>query len=149
MAYFCIVAPIHILEQLKNRHAMGRYHLLLAHDVVEKSHAYKMAFDNIHPHPYSFVVMDNSVIELGDAVDLSMLQEACNIVRPSCVVLPDVLEQADATIDSCLDAIDSWSKILGPLMFCPQGIDTHSFTWCAEQLADDPRIKYWGCPRNL
>lgn len=151
MANFCIVAPVHILKTLKDRGEMGKYHLLLAHDVAAKAEAYKEVFKR--EYISSFIIMDNSVIELKQAVDLHMIIEAYKAVCPSCVVLPDILENAVRTVASCQAAVNEWSTApelkYVPFMYCPQGKTLAEFTWCAEQLAKDSRIHYWGCPRNL
>lgn len=151
MANFCVVAPVHILDQLQQRGEMGKHHLLLAHDVAAKAGSYKEVFKR--EYIGSFIVMDNSVIELKQAVDLPMIIEACKAIRPNCVVLPDILENAVRTVASCQAAVNEWATISElkniPFMYCPQGKTLEEFTWCAEQLAKDSRINYWGCPRNL
>jgi hypothetical protein len=158
MPRFCIVAPPNLLEELNKIDLMGNCHLLLAHDVVKKEDQYRALFDperkNPGDHHQRFVILDNSVIELGNSVDLPMIANAANIVQPTCVVLPDVMHDSGATIVSCRHALIEWPKYKGfkdpnvPYMFVPQGRNLREFTYCAESL-HHPQIQYWGIPRNL
>src|ERR1700757_2132421 len=97
MAMFAPVCPVHILYSLQPATA-GNYHLLLAHDVAAKAKEYKAWFD---AQFNMTVIMDNSVIELGNAVDLGIIRQACNAVKTTTIVLPDVLLDGKATIESC------------------------------------------------
>jgi hypothetical protein len=155
---FAIVAPINIVQELDMHNILGPTHLLLAHDVVKHPMEYNRLFSAKRIHRERLVILDNSVIELGAAVDLPMIREACEIVEPTCVCLPDVLLDTKATIDSCSEALETWSKELRKTqhfkeapryMLCPQGKTFEDFIRCAEAFADDPRITVWGVPRNL
>jgi hypothetical protein len=156
MARFAIVAPISILTCLEREKLIGNTHLLLAHDVVKRPFDYSKLFNPIH-NPQtrsrnSLIILDNSIVELGASVDIGIIRDATYTVEPTCVVLPDVMLDTDATIKSCSDALDKWEGLLhrgGSFMYVPQGKTTHDFIRCAEALADDPRIKFWGVPRNL
>lgn len=158
MARFAIVAPPDILEHLDATNVLEDTHLLLAHDVVKQPFRYSNLFDDeMRPHQDSrLVIMDNSVIELGNAVDLHMIEVACELTRPTCVVLPDVMLDGPATTISCTDAVDVWQDLLCrgknkdmSFMFVPQGKTIHEFVKCAESLCDNHAIGYWGVPRNL
>lgn len=154
MAKFAPVAPIQVVSKLSPS-ACGDYHLLLAHDVADKSQAYGRFFGNIHQPT---IIMDNSVIELGNAVDLNVIKKACTAVDSTTVVLPDVLEDAKATVESCSNAIPTWTQAFKDLgfansrrgfMIVPQGKTLAEFAWCASQFADNPEINFWGVPRNV
>lgn len=155
MSRFAPVCPAHILTELYAA-SSGDYHLLLAHDVAENP-AYKAWFDQFRNFT---IIMDNSVIELGNAVDLSVIKKACQAVPPTTIVLPDVLLDASETVASCKSALVQWGSsfrdILGDthtsgrgFMIVPQGQSIHEWAWCAEQFANDPDINFWGIPRNL
>lgn len=150
MARYCIVAPVHLLERLRDYDELGGYHLLLAHDVVKHPKRYADIFLNL-PSNDRFVIMDNSVVELGTAVDFGMVAEATAIAKPNCVVLPDAYLNCDKTIEQCRAALnDEWyEKLKTDLLMIPQGLNMWQFAKCAEQFAEDPRIKYWGVPRNM
>lgn len=158
MAVFAPVCPSRILKALEP-HNSGNYHLLLAHDVAQDP-GYKEFFDKLH---LATVIMDNSVIELGNAVDLNVIKQACHNVEPTTIVLPDVLLDAKATIESCKAALVEWrvafhDLIVKPIaytslnrgfMIVPQGKTIEEWAHCAEQFANDPDINFWGIPRNL
>jgi hypothetical protein len=157
MAQFCIVAPHQLCEGLKKDNLLGTAHLLLAHDVVKYATAYHNLFhtDNMWS-AHRLIILDNSVVETGNAVDLGMIKEAMSIVAPTCIVLPDVYEKVHETIISCDNAYDSWSalcvKTETTLMMCPQGRTLADFVYCAERFKRYeafPFIQWWGVPRNL
>lgn len=168
---YCVVAPLQILEALDECRELGSSHLLLAHDIVrpENQERYRKLFDRRYRQEkglldnfFTHVILDNSVIELGKAVDTDIIFKAAEIVRPSCIVLPDVLEDCDATIESCTKAYDEWQGTLAkvyhsntrmrdiPFLYVPQGKTLKEFTKAAEALRiGSDRIRYWGVPRNL
>lgn len=154
MSKFAPVAPIHILQEFDNRSILGSYHLLLAHDVVKHPTEYNKLFGQ--RNRYMDIILDNSVVELKEPVDIKMVVEAAKIVNPTVVVLPDIYNDQQATIKSCLEALDSWGQSLWSaniqdftFMMVPQGGDLHQFIYCAQFFVDDPRIGWWGVPRNL
>lgn len=165
---YCIVAPLQILEPLSLHGELGPTHLLLAHDIVKPGNQerYKYLFNRHHrtqlglpDSRFTHIVLDNSVIETGNAVDMDVIFKAAEIVRPSCIVLPDVLEDCDATIESCTKALTEWDNALRkssdsrmrdiPLLYVPQGKTLKEFVKAAEALSHSDRIRYWGVPRNL
>jgi hypothetical protein len=166
---YCIVAPTQILNVLDNYGDIGSSHLLLAHDIVkqENQETYRKIFNaeyraskNLPVNVFENLILDNSVIETGNAADFAMIRQAAEITHPRCIVLPDVLEDADETIVRCTQAADEWNDILDhpnngwylrnvPFMYVPQGKTLREFIRAAEALATHPRVKYWGVPRNL
>lgn len=157
MTSYCPVCPPQILQHFENHGLLGKSHLLLAHDIVKDANqaTYRSLFGY---QQMSLVILDNSVVELGSAVDISMIKDASDIVRPTHIVLPDCYLDTDATIISCQNAIDLWdSKInysghstrITPFMYLPQGKTWKDFARCAEALSEDPRITAWGIPRNI
>lgn len=156
MTKFCVVAPINILKGLSAHGMLGIHHLLLAHDVVkeDKRVDYQNIFRNRAWDDSELVIMDNSVIETGSAVDLDMIAEAILLTRPTCVVLPDVLLDGSSTVDSCRKALIDWPEKLGhytKYMYVPQGKTLKEFFEAASApgLLEDERITHWGVPRNL
>lgn len=156
MTKFCVVAPTNILQGLQAHGMLGIHHLVLAHDIVvpDKSKIYDEIFGNRKWDPSELVILDNSVIETGNAVDLEMIADAMSICQPTCVVLPDVLLDYEKTVDDCLSALDLWPKKLGDqakFMYVPQGKNLCEFFASAseQKLLEDERITHWGVPRNL
>lgn len=156
MTKFCIVAPTNILQGLQAHGMLGIHHLLLAHDVADngKSKVYDEIFGNRKWDDSELVILDNSVIETGSAVDLDMIADAVSICQPTCVVLPDVLLDGPATVAACRDATQDWWVKLGAktkFMYVPQGKNLKEFFGAASDphLMEDERITHWGVPRNL
>lgn len=153
MAYFCPVMPVHIAKAFKDRGELGKRHLLLAHDVVKRPKEYADVFQDL---PWDkHVILDNSVVELGHAVDVGMIKEAAEICLPTCVVLPDAYQDCEETVKSVGKSIDEWyDKIVRAwpsamsFMYLPQGKNKHEFAICAEAFGQDSRIQWWGVPRN-
>jgi hypothetical protein len=149
MTQFAPVAPPQVLMALKDlgEHIIGRYHLLLAHDVVARPHEYK----NLLP-PGSFVIMDNSIIELGYPVDAETMQEALCIVPSQVVVLPDILGESDATIEMSFVAADKYRTLLDPkimYMGVPQGRCLEELKYCAKEMWHIEGLGCWGIPRHI
>ncbi len=60
----------------------------------------------------SIVIMDNSLWELGNAMDIYDLIHACQLVQPSELIIPDVFRKGPETIESFhsfMDSIDGGS----------------------------------------
>lgn len=156
MPRFAPTVPHQIYYGLQRDNTFGDYHLLLAHDVVKHPNDYGFLFNS--PLAYTrnrVVILDNSVVELGQAVDLNMILEAAKIVRPTCTVLPDVMLDANATMDSCLKALPVWAQAffsegLEPsFMMLPQGKTFEEWIMCAEEFINYDCITWWGIPRNV
>lgn len=158
MAKFAPVCPARILPRLEAVNS-GDYHLLLAHDVAAKPLEYKSFFGR---HNNMTIIMDNSVIELGNAVDLKVIKKACDAIDVTSIVLPDVLLDGKATVESCKNALLTWpqefrdyigrgSDHVGNrgFMYVPQGKTIEEFAVAAHALANHPDINFWGIPRNV
>lgn len=154
MSHFAPVVPTQILQKLKDYGKLGDYHLLLAHDIVAKPKEYEAIFSRPKHSPMT-IILDNSVIELGGAVDLSVITEAAQIVKPETTVLPDVLLNTEATIWKCGAAYDIWidafinAHLEPDFMIVPQGTTLKEWIRCAEFFADKNHINFWGIPRNV
>ena len=148
MAQFAPVAPPQILQALRayGDIVIGRYHLLLSHDVAVKPHLYK----GLLPRG-SLVIMDNSVIELGYPVDHDTMQTALEIVPSQIVVLPDVIRDRSLTLDLSFQAADIYSDFMdfhnSCFMAVPQGNSLDELQECAFQLRHIEGIGAWGVGR--
>lgn len=147
MAYpikrFAPVAPPEVLHKMKENLILGTYHLLLAHDVAGNPAKYRDLF-----LPSDFIIMDNSVIELGTPVDATTMKAACNVVIPSVVVLPDVIGDFKQTVQLAERYLDQWASTgLGPFMAVPQGQSENEIYACIDTYLRMPHIKAFGVPR--
>lgn len=162
MARFAPVVPVHMavmLQETMEDH-LGGYHLLLAHDVLDKPTLYKGVYDNKVRGAYedSFIIMDNSVVELGEAMPLEKLLEACRVIPPDCLVVPDVMGRGRETRELAQKFVREYvqraPEIMGednvpPLMGVLQG---ESVEDCLETLATFyrlPMVSYISVPRVL
>lgn len=155
---FAPVCPAHVYAAMdvwdkghkEDARVMGDYFLLLAHDVVANAKAYERIFKEKD----CTIIMDNSVIELGTAVDVSILKEACDIVNADVLAIPDVLQDGKATLLAAESFMDRWTAISAPasieLMYIPQGKDPQDYLDCISgaAMADIP-ADWIGIARNL
>lgn len=159
MTQFAPVCGIQMYEQMAIRNMLPSYHLLLAHDIVERPDRYQAVFQNMKGE--RTIILDNSITELGTAVDVEVISDAARAVKANVIILPDVYKDAQATIKSTEENYDIYlrhfDKALGPdnysFMVVPQGKTIAEFAWCAEQLSTMSynrysKIHWWGVPRN-
>lgn len=177
MAQFAPVAPIQILEALAEADHLGHYHLLLAHHVLEEADRFRALFDNWFEKTKrpSTIIMDNSVVEMGDAMNTAKVLEACQVLQPKAhspnwviPVLTDVMANGAQTRVSATDDYTWWQEHAPdwPLMVLLQAGGWHiddgdegahyeelwsDFCKSADHflLGDFPKIEYVGIPRLL
>lgn len=173
MARFAPVAPIQVLEGLyaAGPEIFGDYHLLLAHHTVEHKARFRDLFSRVSDDVLAgrglgkpcTVIMDNSIVELGDAVDDSMIEEAVNIITPNGAgcnvnvfpVLPDVMGKGHETREASLQAYLRWDRNGMPgAGYCAvcQGKTLGDFHTSLDYFGDKrrfPLIKMLSIPRVL
>lgn len=153
MNKFAPVCPVRMYQELKENHPeqFGKYFLLLAHDVVANPKEYADVFADLED---GTIIMDNSVIELGTSVDVSVLKDACEIVKADVLAIPDVLEDGMGTYEASWDFVNKWANVHDlskdpELMFIPQGDDLDDYVECVMQAADNDIPMDWiGIARN-
>lgn len=155
MAKFLPVAPPSVLSALTPENGGATASFMLAHEVVEDPDAYD---HHVHWQTFHADILDNSVIELGGAVDLKMIAEAARICSPSVVVLPDVLEDAAATVDAIHNSAEAFRREMSGqrFMVVPQGETLKDWIQGLEDIAFSPllnalfdmRHMVIGIPRN-
>lgn len=152
------IGSLDVLSQIQREQLSTNYWLFLAHEVL----AYPDEFDRLsfhirtnttrkNPTPPPYIILDNSVIELGDPCSGSALQEAAAIVQPDVMVLPDVLGDQKATQKAIHRYINN-NLIPHDVMFVPQGSTSQELIDCAtwiHQYASEEGFDpiYWGIPR--
>lgn len=144
MARFAPVAPIHILRKLVEYDVFGNYHLLLAHHVAKRAEEFKALFKGIYEERprrdvYYTIIMDNSIVETGGAVDDNMIREAVEAIQSQqqanftldvIPVLPDVMGKGAATRNAANAGYQRWIKDDMPgksYMLVAQGNDFQDF----------------------
>lgn len=145
---FAPVVPFHIYQQFMVNGYVPSTILLLAHDVVKHKEDYKETFEHILWNNTN-IIMDNSLVELGEAVNVDMVEEACNIVNADIAVLPDAMGDGVVTLDLVGDAYESWMWKFRDikLMALIHGKDLKEWLMCAEEMEKHFRTPWVGIPR--
>lgn len=147
MAAFLHVAPAEALLKLRRGLFIQDKFLLLAHDVVERPKAYRLLGEAA---PRCFIMLDNSLIELGYPASKDMMQDAYRIMVPNVVVLPDYLKNTKATLEACEEALRKWDlPPHTPYMGVVQGTTMSEIKECLHFYYCDTRIKWVAVPRVL
>jgi len=157
MTRFAPVAPLPLLQSLwnhdQNQHMHhGSYHLLLAHDIIASIHnrnEYRAHFEKVRDwFQDCTIIMDNSIVELGDAVDMWLVAAAAEVVHADVMVLPDVMGSGKRSLKLFNDTI---SKGLPrgnyQYMAVPQGPTISDFATCLEEYSQHEYITWIGIPR--
>lgn len=149
---FSPVGPIGLLEGLKELEILGDYLLLLAHEVLKTPKRYVELLKGAQS---TYIILDNGVIELGQAVGLEQMVDARDIVRdargwaPDMIVLPDVFDDMEGTITNAFFFHDIYMQNFERLMAIPHGKTWAQFMLCTQRLAELEGVKMWGIPRIL
>ena len=151
MSRFAPVVPLQIARVLKEEGLLGNYHLLLAHDVRAWPTEYKQVYGDLVQDPKSIVIMDNSVVELGEAVDIAWMVEACTVIKSNYLVIPDVMSNHVGTITAAQQFVREYEKVPVsqdvPLMGVIQGKTLDECISCAFNLAELPGVEALAIPR--
>ena len=153
MARYSPIGPIAVLQQLQNSGSLGNYLLLLAHDVIEHTEAYRNLVSHARALGPLFIIMDNSVVELGQAVHPHDLLAAAEVVEADCIVLPDVIGDFHATRDLIIRDLHWYAESKFPFMKVPQGQSHEDIFQCIDwmhqslQINIIPQADYWAAPR--
>lgn len=124
---------------------IGPYTLLLAHEVLADPKLFSHFKDMD-----TFVILDNSVIELGKAMPTDDLAEAAKIVGADVIILPDVLEDTATTIALSFDTLNkllSWVDSSQRFMVVPQGPSYDTILNCAWGFMSELEDVWIGIPR--
>lgn len=156
MALYAPVAPYHLYKKMKKawgEDSLGRYHLVLAHDIVEHADEWKELLPK-----NSTVIIDNSVIELGKAVAHELLAEAHNILGDRVhriLVLPDTFDEASTTfLDSyeCLKTLIR-KPVIAEFMYLIQVKDREQIPYALELWKREKffqkHVRWIGIPRRI
>lgn len=161
MTKFAPVAPIQVLEGLyaHSPETFGKYHLLLAHHTVEHKARFRDLFQRASDDGHHCeIIMDNSIVELGEAVDFDMIADAVSTVdtpgHEVFPVLPDVMGEGEATRLEVAKVYKQWEADMpgqGFVAVC-QGKDWEDYTESVRQFTDYdqyPAISMYSIPRIL
>lgn len=125
------------------------YHMALTHLVLEGNEKYINHFRCLPSNDY--IILDNSVIELGTAVSIEQVLEAAKIIGADEIILPDAFCDKDRTIE-LLNEIMSTQKyhdIPYKMMAVPQGKTVEDWFECYNYILDLPIIHTIGIPKVI
>lgn len=161
MARFAPVVPTHMARQLQSSTMdyLGRYHLLLAHDILDKPEDYQGIYGQVRrDYPDSFIIMDNSIVELGKAMEIKDLLAAAKVLTPDCIVIPDVMGDYVGTVEKAIEFCRDYYEESGKsgiddqplsLMGVLQGETIEQALECLSAFYALPCVDYIGIPRMI
>jgi hypothetical protein len=91
------------------------------------------------------VLLDNSIFELEEAFDAELFAQAVRETKPTQYIIPDVLDDADATINNWKNFVENYSDLEGIRIGVVQGETYEDFKRCYEFMskhADKIAISY-------
>jgi hypothetical protein len=148
---FAPVCSLPMMRSLRFHDCLGDYHLLLAHKILENPVGWGLFFrEEGMRSKQPFIIMDNSLIELGEPLPPKDVAQAAKVVGAQCVVLPDKLGNYAATANLSLNAAEPMREALPErvgLMGVVQGRSRVEYLSCAEVLVEDCGVKYLSVPR--
>lgn len=117
MKRYSPVGPISLLMHLQTVGLIDSYQLILAHEVATRGVQYVEFIYNFRAEHknHGTIILDNSLIELGNSVDLGLMQRAVTLTKPNFVVLPDVLMNREASIKVYTAAYEPWKCLIHPM----------------------------------
>lgn len=132
-----LIPPIPALK----RFGQGDFHLLLSHLLEDERY---LNHYREQRGKGAYLVLDNSAHEHGAGEGAAQLAEWARILAAQEVVVPDVLEDAGATVEGTISAFEAWYEgddrsmtVLDPaLMYVPQGAVASDWRWCLRELVE-------------
>ena len=85
-------------------------------------------------------ILDNSIFELGHAWDANRFAHWVNEMKPTYYIVPDVLDNCDATIDSFEKFTKQYDSLPGKTIAVAQGNTYNDLVLCYNYLANDDRV---------
>ena len=125
-------------------------HMYLTH-MVEKYPMYASTARDTR----GYKILDNSLIELGGAVDLERVLGAAKAINADEIILPDVFQDGPATVKAVKESlqylINKWPNRDWPfkLMAVAQGATVEEWYDCYQQLLEMPDVDVIGIPKVL
>ena len=125
-------------------------HMYLTH-MVEKYPQYA----NTARDAQGYKILDNSLIELGGAVDLERVLNAAKVINADEIILPDVFQDGPATVKAVRESLqyltDKWPNRDWPfkLMAVAQGATIEEWYTCYLELLAMPDVDVIGIPKVL
>jgi len=144
-----IIAPMHMLHKF----CITDYHMALTHLVLEPyNHEYRAFYRGRQHQEGQYVILDNSVVELGNAATIDKVLAAADAIKANEIILPDVLFNCDETVRSIDNAIDKVidHPVKYKIMAVPQGKNDSEWLRCYQYIIRNyPEVTAIGIPKHL
>lgn len=128
-------APLSIFDKVQDV-TDGDYCLVhLCEENVEYLYAFVKAVEKGRE-----VILDNSIFELEEAFESSKYAKWVEIIKPTWYIIPDVLNQCQATIDSFDKFIAEYPNLPGKTIAVAQGETYEDFIRCYKYLANHEKV---------
>ncbi|MBW2561470.1 MAG: hypothetical protein JRE40_11530 [Deltaproteobacteria bacterium] len=127
---FAFITPVPLLNLYATA---SKYHLLLEHLTSDE---WYVRFYSERKSKGDFIILDNSIIEVGNASSLEALDEAAQKVTPDEIALGEKWHDAEGTLQEIEKGIrfaESHNWNCG-LMAVPQGSTLEEWLWCFERI---------------
>lgn len=128
-------APLCIFDKVQQR---TDYDYALVH-LFEESEEYYDIFNEALAEGRE-VILDNSIFELGEAFNGQQYHKWVVKLNPTYYIVPDVLNDGRATIDSFDSYMSSYSNVDSKVIAVAQGSDYDDFVNCYNYFANDSRV---------
>jgi len=141
---FAFITPVPLLYKYATA---SKYHLLLEHLTIDRQYVH---FYVERKEKGDFIILDNSIIEAGNASSLEALDSAAQKVTPNEIALGEKWHDAIGTLQEIEKGIrfaeaHNWDC---RLMAVPQGKVLGEWLWCFERILD-LEIDTIGIPKFL
>lgn len=140
---------IYPLGNLENEYKQ-KMHMFLTH-MVEKYPAYASVAQDV----CGYKILDNSLIELGGAVDVERVAKAATYIGADEIILPDVFQNSPETLKAVDDALKKLNEMYPnrswpfKLQAVAQGRDADEWIECYHRLLKNPDVDVIGIPKVL
>lgn len=152
MTHFAAVAPLDIHRGLDEVGMLGTYQLLIASEVLKDPEIHSAFW--LTRREVQYIILDNGVIETGMPLPMSELVRAAKAVGANAIVLPDAIDNAEATMRLSRRAVEDLEVIVGDkwgreLVGVVQGRDWNECLDCAAGLLEVVGVDRLAIPRGL
>jgi len=124
------------------------YFMALTHLIEQGDSEYISTFKELARRPDNIVILDNSIIELKETLNLDQLIKAAELIGAHEIIIPDTLKDAEKTLKTlreCIPEIPTKYNIFA----VPQGRNYGEWISCYDEIANIPRVHTIGIPKLI
>ena len=136
------IVPLRFL----NMTSKNMYHMCLAH-LVLKSEEYALFYRRMSDEG-KYVLVDNGACE-GEKMSYDDLMRVYDIIRPTEIILPDVLFDKEETLERTYFFLDNYNLRRYKKMVVPQGQDLDQWKECCDEMLVIDEVNTIGIPKWL